>query len=47
MGVALTAVPEPSSVVLAGLGAAGVLAVGWRRRRRAVARNSVVADIAR
>jgi surface-anchored protein len=47
MGVALTAVPEPSSVVLAGLGAAGVLAVGWRRRRLAAARNSVVADIAR
>lgn len=40
-------VPEPSSIALAGLGAAGVLAVGWRRRRLAAARNSVVADIAR
>lgn len=43
--VEVTAVPEPSSVVLAGLGAAGVLAAGWRRRRRAVAQNSVVAEI--
>lgn len=40
-------VPEPSSVALAGLGVAGVLAAGWRRRRRAAARNSEVADIAR
>jgi hypothetical protein len=38
-------VPEPSSVALAGLGVAGVLAAGWRRRRRAAARNSVVAEI--
>jgi len=47
MGVALAAVPEPSSVVLAGLGAAGVLAAGWRRRRRAAARNSAAAETAR
>jgi hypothetical protein len=40
-------VPEPSSVALAGLGVAGALAAGWRRRRRAAARNSEVADIAR
>lgn len=39
-------VPEPSSIALAGLGAAGVVAAGWRRRRRAAARNSVVAEIA-
>jgi surface-anchored protein len=47
MGVALTAVPEPSSVVLAGLGAAGALAAGWRRRRRATLRNSAAADAGR
>ena len=39
-------VPEPSSVVLAGLGAAGVLAAGWRGRRTA-ARNSAAAKAAR
>lgn len=38
-------VPEPSSIALAGLGAAGVLAAGWRRRRRAAARNSLAAEI--
>lgn len=47
IGVSLALVPEPSSVALAGLGVAGVLAAGWRRRRRAAARNSEVADIAR
>ncbi len=47
MGVALTAVPEPSSVALAGLGVAGVLAAGWRRRRRAAAGNSAFAEAAR
>lgn len=40
-------VPEPSSIALAGLGAAGVLAAGWRRRRRAAAQNSAVAETAR
>jgi surface-anchored protein len=40
-------VPEPSSVVLAGLGAAGALAAGWRRRRRAAAENSAIAEAAR
>jgi surface-anchored protein len=40
-------VPEPSSIALAGLGAAGALAAGWRRRRRAAARNSVAAETAR
>jgi hypothetical protein len=30
-------VPEPSSVVLLGLGAVGLVATGWRRARRAVA----------
>lgn len=39
-------VPEPSSLALAGLGVAGALAAGWRRRR-AAARNSAVAGIAR
>lgn len=39
-------VPEPSSVALAGLGAAGVLAAGWRRRRRAAGRNSAATEIA-
>jgi len=39
-------VPEPSSVALAGLGAAGVLAAGWRRRRRAAGRNSTATEIA-
>ncbi|MFM8951893.1 MAG: PEP-CTERM sorting domain-containing protein [Planctomycetaceae bacterium] len=43
----LAAVPEPSSLALAGLGAAGVLTAGWGRRRRAAAQNSVLADIAR
>ena len=40
-------VPEPSSVVLAGLGAAGVLAAGWRRRRWAATQNSAAAETAR
>lgn len=44
--VHLTAVPEPSSVALAGLGAAGVLAAGWRRRRRAAGPNSTATEIA-
>jgi len=44
--VQLTAVPEPSSVALAGLGAAGVLAAGWRRRRRAAGPNSTATEIA-
>jgi hypothetical protein len=35
IGVSLIAVPEPASVALAGLGAAGALAAGLRRRRRA------------
>lgn len=39
-------VPEPSSVALAGLGAAGVLAAGWRRRRRATGRISAATGIA-
>jgi MYXO-CTERM domain-containing protein len=29
-------IPEPSSVTLAGLGLAGLLGYGWRRRRAAV-----------
>lgn len=40
-------VPEPSSIALAGLGAAGALAAGWRRRRRAAAENSAFAEAAR
>ena len=40
-------VPEPSSIALAGLGAAGILAAGWRRRRRAMAANSAIAAAAR
>lgn len=40
-------VPEPSSIALAGLGAAGVLAAGWRRRRRTAAQNSAAAERAR
>jgi surface-anchored protein len=40
-------VPEPSSVVLAGLGAMGALAAGWRRRRLALAGNSAFAEAAR
>lgn len=47
MGVALAAVPEPSSVALAGLGVAGALAAGWRRRRRATLWNSAAADAGR
>jgi hypothetical protein len=43
----LVAVPEPSSVVLAGLGAAGALAAGWRRRRQIGAANSAFAEAAR
>lgn len=39
-------VPEPSSVALAGLGVAGVLAAGWRRRRRATGRISTATEIA-
>lgn len=42
----VAAVPEPSSMVLAGLGVAGVLAAGWRRRRRAAGRNSTATEIA-
>lgn len=42
----VAAVPEPSSVALAGLGVAGVLAAGWRRRRRAAGRNSTATEIA-
>jgi hypothetical protein len=40
-------VPEPSSVVLAGLGAAGALAAGCRRRRRGAAKNSAVSETVR
>lgn len=40
-------VPEPSSIALAGLGAAGALVAGWRRRRRAAAENSAFAEAAR
>ena len=40
-------VPEPSSIALAGLGAAGALAAGWRRRRRAAGENSAFAEAAR
>jgi len=39
-------VPEPSSMALAALGVAGVLAAGWRRRRRAAGRNSTATEIA-
>jgi len=45
--VEITAVPEPSSIALAGLGAAGALAAGWRRRWRAAAENSAFAEAAR
>jgi|LakMenEpi03Aug12_release.lakeMendotaPanAssembly.Ray.scaffolds.fasta_scaffold191365_1 hypothetical protein len=46
--VQLTAVPEPSSMALAGLGVAGALAAGWRRRRRqAAAAKSAFAETAR
>jgi surface-anchored protein len=42
------AVPEPSSMALAGLGVAGALAAGWRRRRRqAAAAKSAFAETAR
>jgi MYXO-CTERM domain-containing protein len=30
-------VPEPSSLVMAGLGLAGLAGYGWRRRRAAIA----------
>jgi hypothetical protein len=43
----LVAVPEPSSVALAGLGVAGALAAGWRRRRRAAAANPPGAKVGR
>jgi len=46
LGMALVPVPEPSSIALAGLGVAGVLAAGWRRRRRAAGRNSTATEIA-
>jgi surface-anchored protein len=42
------AVPEPSSMALAGLGVAGALAAGWRRhRRQAAAAKSAFAETAR
>lgn len=41
------AVPEPSSLALAGLGVAGALAAGWRHRRRVAAANSVAATAGR
>jgi hypothetical protein len=34
-GTALPAVPEPSTMAIAGLGALGLMAYGWRRRARA------------
>jgi hypothetical protein len=40
-------VPEPSSIALAGLGAAGALAAGWRRRRQTAAANSGFVEAAR
>jgi hypothetical protein len=44
----VAAVPEPSSIALAGLGVAGALAAGWRRRRRqAAAAKSAFAETAR
>lgn len=46
LGMALVPVPEPSSMALAGLGAAGVLAAGYRRRRRAAGRISTATEIA-
>jgi len=33
MGLALTAIPEPSTLILLTMGAVGLLAYGWRRRR--------------
>lgn len=47
IGVSLALVPEPSSIALAGLGAAGALAAGWRRRRQTAAANSAFAEAAR
>ena len=35
LGEALAPVPEPSAVVLLGMGICGLLACGWRRRKRA------------
>ena len=39
-------VPEPSSMALAALGVAGVLAAGYRRRRRAAGPKSTATEIA-
>jgi hypothetical protein len=35
-GATLSTVPEPASLTLLGLGAAGLLGYGWRRRKRTV-----------
>jgi len=40
----MTAVPEPGSLVLAGIAAAGYAGYGWRRNRRNADKPKPVAD---